>query len=412
MAAARARRFLAHGLAALLVGAVLALPLPAAAEGYRVVMGDVLRVAVFQWPEYSGETRVDDSGMISLPALGRLAVEGLTLEKIEQRIIEKLATFTEIPNVRVVVEVAEYRPLSVLGAVNEPGRYPYSSGMTVLDAVAVAGGFLRPQTKDDALRRLVESTEGRERLDVLTFQLWVAIARRSRLLAEKDGLETVAFPPELIEFQAANDSTTISEREQEIFAARKSSLENQIDILKKQSSILKSEIRTLDQHRTEIKRSVSFLEEELKNQSSLLDKGLARRLTVISVEKQLTDMQGEYRQSVVSSMKAKKELSDIDKEIFLIKNERRAEISERLISVESEISILLKRIEYQKALLYDSAVSAFAPNNATGGAPESGTGIEYVILRNDPETGRSIVEGVTENMPIMPGDVLRVLIAR
>ena len=272
------------------------------------------------------------------------------------------------------------------------------------------GGDAPP--KDDALRRLVESTEGRERLDVLTFQLWVAIARRSRLLAEKDGLETIAFPPELIEFQAANDSATISEREQEIFAARKSSLENQIDILKKQSSILKSEIRTLDQHRKEIKRSVSFLEEELKNQSSLLDKGLARRLTVISVEKQLTDMQGEYRQSVVSSMKAKKELSDIDKEIFLIKNERRAEISERLISVESEISILLKRIEYQKALLYDSAVSAFAPNNATDGAPESGTAFEYIILRNDPGTGRSIVEGVTENMPIMPGDVLRVLIAR
>ncbi len=130
------------------------------------------------------------------------------------------------------------------------------------------------------------------------------------------------------------------------------SLENQIDILEKQVSILESEIKILETHRREIKRSVNFFNEELKNQNTLLDKGLARRLSVITVEKQLTDMQGEYRRSVVSSMKAKKDLSDIDKEFLLIQSQRRAEISTELITVESKISVLLKRIEYQKTLVY------------------------------------------------------------
>jgi protein involved in polysaccharide export with SLBB domain len=396
----------------LLFLAVVFLSSASVAQDYRVVKGDLLRVSVFQWPEYSGESRVDDSGTISLPALGRLTVDGLTLESIERQVIEKLSTFSEIPNVRVVAEVAEYRPFSVLGAVNEPGRYPYTGGMTVLDAVAVAGGFLAPSTTGGAFRRLVDLTEGRERLDVLTFQLWVATARRSRLLAEKDGLEEIVFPAELIEFQTANEKVYFSEREEDIFAARRNSIESQIDILKEQTSILKNEIRILERHRVEIKRSVSFLDDELKNQSSLLDKGLARKLTVMTVKKQLTDMQGEYRRSVVSTMKAKKNLSDVDTEILLIQNKRRAEISNELISVESDISILLKRIEYQKALWYDSAVSALGPNEMIGDLAEGDKGFDFVILRSGPRGERSVVQGVTESMPIMSGDILKVLTAR
>lgn len=396
----------------LLVLAVVFLPSASVAQDYRVVKGDLLRVSVFQWPEYSGESRVDDTGTISLPALGRLTVDGLTLETIERQVIEKLSTLSEITKVRVVAEVAEYRPFSVLGAVNEPGRYPYTSAMTILDAVAVAGGFLAPSTNGSALRQLVDLTERRERLDILTFQMWVAIARRSRLLAEKEGLEEVAFAADLIEYQAANDQAYISAREKDIFAARKNAIEDQIDILKEQTSILKSEIRTLERHRAEIKRSVNFLGEELKNQSSLLDKGLARRLTVITVEKQFTDMQGEYRQSVVSTMKAKKDLSDIHKEILFIQNQRRAEISDELISVESDISIFLKRIGYQKALLYDSAAAALGPNETTGDSPDGDRGFDFVVLRGGSGVERSVVQGVNESTPIMPGDILKVLIAR
>lgn len=387
-------------------------PSASVAEDYRVVKGDLLRVTVFQWPEYSGESRVDDFGNISLPGLGRLTVNLLTLESIERQVIEKLSTFSEIPNFRVVAEVAEYRPFSVLGAVNKPGRYPYTGGMTVLDAVAVAGGFLSPSTTGADFRQLVNITEGREQLDVLTFQRWVAIARRSRLLAENDGLDEIVFPVDLVAFSAANESVFFTSREEDIFAARKNSIENQIDILTRQTSILKSEIRVLEKHRTEIQRSVSFLDDELKNQSTLLDRGLARKLTVITVQKQLTDMQGEYRRSVVATMKAKKSLSDIDKEILLIQNERRAGISNELISVESTLSILLKRIKYQKTLWYDIAVTGLGPSVMNGDPAEGGKSFDFVILRSGPGGERSPVQGVVESIPILPGDVLKVLIAR
>ena len=78
-----------------------------AAADYRVSKGDLLSVSVHQWPEYSGQTRVDDFGLISLPALGRVPVAGLTLELIEQKIVEKLSTFSDNPGFRVVVDVAD-----------------------------------------------------------------------------------------------------------------------------------------------------------------------------------------------------------------------------------------------------------------------------------------------------------------
>jgi hypothetical protein len=390
---------------------MLFLPSASMAEEYVVVKGDTLRVSVFQWPEYSGESRVDDLGSISLPALGRSSVSGLNLTTIEQRIVEKLSRVSRISNPRVVVDVVEFRPFSVLGAVNNPGRYPYTSGTTVLDAVAVSGGFLSLSAMGRTFKGLIDLRQRQEGLDVLTFQLWGATARRARLLAEHNDLEKIEFPADLIEFQEANNKSRLSKREEEIFAVRKKIIDNQIEIFQEQTKILDKEIKILDTHRSAIRRSVKFLSDELKNQNTLLDKGLVRRLTVITVEKQLTDMQGEYRQSVVSAMKARKDLSNIKKQIALIQNRRRAEISNELLAVESDIAIFLKKIEYQKSLLYDNVVSVYRPADASNELAEGVSGFDFVILRGKPDAEKSVIPA-TESTPIMPGDVLKVVLSR
>ena len=94
----------------------------ASAEPYRVMSGDTLRVDVFLSPEHSSEIKVDDAGQITLPAIGRLQVNGLTAEDIESEVREKLTSLSEISGVRVVVSVIDYRPIFVLGLVNNPGR--------------------------------------------------------------------------------------------------------------------------------------------------------------------------------------------------------------------------------------------------------------------------------------------------
>ena len=91
----------------LIMMAILSSPSLCFAEAYSVAKGDKLKISIFQWPQYSGESRVDDSGTISLPIMGirRLPVTGLGLAQIERKILERLSTLTEMRNVVVFVDV-------------------------------------------------------------------------------------------------------------------------------------------------------------------------------------------------------------------------------------------------------------------------------------------------------------------
>lgn len=118
-----------------------AVPLPKDANiDYRLGSGDKLRVIVFGEPDLSGEFDVSGSGKVALPLIGQVEAEGLTLSQFEAAMIAKLME-GYLNNPRVSVEVMNYRPFYIYGEVGNPGQYPYTNGMTVLNAIAVAGGY-------------------------------------------------------------------------------------------------------------------------------------------------------------------------------------------------------------------------------------------------------------------------------
>lgn len=114
---------------------------------YRLGSGDKLRVIVFGEDDLSGEFDVTGSGMVSLPLIGQVRAQGLTVDEFETAIRKKLLD-GYLKNPRVSVEVLNYRPFYIIGEVNEPGQYPYTSGMSVLNAVAVAGGYTYRANED------------------------------------------------------------------------------------------------------------------------------------------------------------------------------------------------------------------------------------------------------------------------
>lgn len=115
-------------------------PAVTAKEYYRLGQGDQIRIIVFDEPELSGDFRVDDAGVISLPLIGGVNAQDLTLRQLEEQIAEKLkAGYIRDPKVN--AEVANFRPFYIHGEVSAGGEYPYVSGMHVLKAVAMAGGF-------------------------------------------------------------------------------------------------------------------------------------------------------------------------------------------------------------------------------------------------------------------------------
>lgn len=107
---------------------------------YRLGNGDELRVTVFGEPDLSGVFEVDGTGAISMPLIGTVPVSGLTLPEFQAEIERRLgAGYLNEP--RVSAEVTNFRPFYILGEVNRPDEYPYTSGLTVMNAVAAAGGF-------------------------------------------------------------------------------------------------------------------------------------------------------------------------------------------------------------------------------------------------------------------------------
>lgn len=111
------------------------------APAYRLGSGDKLRVGVYNEDSMSGEYEVDGSGNLSLKLMGSIKAKGLTVEQLAAEVENQLRLGRYLKDPRVSVEVLNYRPFYVLGEVKEPGKYPFVNGMTVLNAVALAGGY-------------------------------------------------------------------------------------------------------------------------------------------------------------------------------------------------------------------------------------------------------------------------------
>lgn len=139
-----------RSLLALLALCLVALTLPARADpaAYRLGPGDALRVTVFGEDDLSGGFTVDGSGRVALPLVGEVRLGGLSLPEAEAAVTALLADgYLRSP--RVSIEVANFRPFYILGEVRTPGSYPYAAGMTVMTAVALAGGFTYRADEDD-----------------------------------------------------------------------------------------------------------------------------------------------------------------------------------------------------------------------------------------------------------------------
>ena len=125
---------------------------------YRLGAGDKLRLIVFGEADLSGEFDVTGGGRVSLPLIGQIDAEGLTLSQFEAAVIAKLQD-GYLNNPRVSAEVLNYRPFYIYGEVESPGQYPYTSSMTILNAVAVAGGYTYRANQD---RVFITRGEGAE----------------------------------------------------------------------------------------------------------------------------------------------------------------------------------------------------------------------------------------------------------
>jgi len=107
---------------------------------YTLDSGDRLRVTVFEQQGLTNTYTVDQAGYISFPLIGEVTARGKTMQQLSGEIASKLKQgYLRDPDVS--IDVDRYRSIYVMGEVGQPGQYSYVPGMTIQNAVAVAGGF-------------------------------------------------------------------------------------------------------------------------------------------------------------------------------------------------------------------------------------------------------------------------------
>jgi polysaccharide export outer membrane protein len=149
-------------------------PVSVAADvGADYVLGsaDKLRLTVYGEPSLTGEYLVSSSGTVSLPLAGDVVAAGRTLGDFRENVVKALKE-GYLKDPKVSIEVLTFRPFYILGEVAKPGQYPYTSGLTVFNAVATAGGFsYRANTHRVLIKR---ANDGGEKEFPLTSETTIA----------------------------------------------------------------------------------------------------------------------------------------------------------------------------------------------------------------------------------------------
>lgn len=121
---------------------------PMKVSDYVLGVGDKVRITTFGEDDLSGEFEISSTGSISMPLIGEIHAAGTTVSQLQAKIATSLSA-GYMKNPHVGVEVLNYRPFFIVGEVMKPGSYNYVNGMSVINAVALAGGYTYRADKGD-----------------------------------------------------------------------------------------------------------------------------------------------------------------------------------------------------------------------------------------------------------------------
>ncbi len=128
-------------------------------QSYRVGVGDLLQIEVYDEADLTKEVRVLTDGFISMPLLGEIQAADLTVKDLQEKITKLLAE-KYLVSPQVTVFVKEFSKIYVFGEVKSPGSFPIYGNMTVFEAITLAGGFT--EVANPAKIKVVRQERGKE----------------------------------------------------------------------------------------------------------------------------------------------------------------------------------------------------------------------------------------------------------
>lgn len=391
---------------------LLAVPVSGEAASYRLGSGDQVRLKVYEWRSAVGDVyawsalnadfRVAPDGTLSLPLIGAVPAAGSSLEELAETISTRLQKAVGLGGrPQASVEIVEFRPFYILGHVQHPGEYQYRPGMTVLQAVSIAGGSFHIEDPGLLLlSRTVLTSVGD--LQVLLLDHQAMLARRARLRAELDGSAKINFPPELLDHQGDPTIAQAMQREQGIFTARAEALRSQTDALNKLKDLLNGEVTSLQSKMKNVDQELALLKGELSTTSSLVQRGLAAAPREFTLRQTELQTEGRRLDLDTAALRAREDIGKADQSILELRNKMRGEATVELAQVEDKLTESTARIKTAQAIAEQESAQ---PDLAAVLAAQTGP-LTYSIIRHDDAGVHRIA--ATEANEVEPGDTIEV----
>lgn len=340
---------------------------------------------VFEWKVLNQDYIVDADGSVSVPLVGDIPAAGQTRTALGQTIGERLRANLRLDSsINVIVEVVECRPFYVMGNVNKPGEYPYRPGLTVLQAVSIAGGYL---TNRDPRTEVIDENEMRGAVGVLS----ELTARKERLTAELNA-KPLQYSPQL---KQQNDPLMQVNlvQEERIFDANREAESKELRSLQDLEDFYNQWITMLDSQMQVNAKTLALSNSQMHDVTSLLANGLTTRRREFEVTLQSTQVQSETLRLQSELVKARQELSKTKIAVTQIESKRAMRAATELRDTQAEINEMERKFALKAKLLIYAG-------------DEGAVQRTFRILRPTAAGAKELV--VAEGERIQPGDVLEV----
>lgn len=374
---------------------------------YQLGVEDKLMIRVYEWRSVEGEVRewpaltgeyvVGASGALTLPFVGSVPAIGKTTEEVAGTIGSKLKNVLGlVDKAEASVEVIEHRPFFISGEVKASGRYPYSPGLTVQRAIAIAGGGSQLATTGSRASRDAISATGN--IGILRDQLVRLLVQRARVNAETNKTDIVA---PVFRGAPSNFIASLVEDETVIMVSRQRKIDQELSALDSLQSLLEQEIAALRQKMVSIESQLETVGKERKGMEELARKGLVNNTRLFQAERNSVDIEGKALDLTTAILRAQQEIGKANQSRISFLSGRDAELALERQKLDSQIGEIERKIDMQQGLLAEAASFSSTTDAALG---DEGLVLTYKITR-DMEGGLKELT-VDKNAPVQPGDVV------
>lgn len=360
------------------------------------------RDEIYEWTAFKAEYIVSGSGYLSLPLLGDVSANGMTTTELSHELGLRLKDrMGLVASPDVTVEVVQFRPFYIVGAVEKPGEYPYRPGLNVLEAFAIAGG--KPRGSPGRLEREAIATRGD--LNSYSIETQTLMVRMARLQAELTDATSVTWPAEIETHMKSATVNRVVAQEQLVFDMRRESFRTQIRALEQLEAFLEKEAVSLEKQLEVHGIEVASVKTEYDMVETLYKKGLTAAPRKLALERNKAQVDGDRLRLNSSLMRARQEISRTQIANVDLKGKRDTEISTEMQKTQARLDELKSRMETSSNLLYETEV--LAPQAL---AAEDGRPLEPVFkILNRGNTNGQVV---SQEQVVMPGDTVVVELPR